>query len=58
MGIRTSSRKATNLVVAALASVAALVSLAVLGSILWTADRARPAGTALRHPDDVDGPDR
>jgi phosphate transport system permease protein len=36
MGIRTSSRKATNLVVAGLATAAAVVSLVVLGSILWT----------------------
>ncbi len=36
MSARTSVRKATNLVVAALATGAALLSLAVLASILWT----------------------
>ena len=36
MSARTTSRKATNLVVAGLATAAAIVSLAVLGSILWT----------------------
>nr|WP_295659823.1 phosphate ABC transporter permease PstA [Polymorphobacter sp.] len=36
MSGRTSARKATNLVVAALATGAALLSLAVLASILWT----------------------
>ena len=36
MGVRTSRRKATNLAVAALATVAAVLSVAVLGSILWT----------------------
>ena len=36
MGLQSSSRKATNTVVGVLASAAAILSLAVLGSILWT----------------------
>ena len=36
MSARTSARKATNVVIAALATGAALLSLAVLASILWT----------------------
>jgi phosphate transport system permease protein len=44
MSARTSARKATNVVVAALASGAALLSLAVLASILWTLiSRGAPA---------------
>ena len=44
MGVKSSSRKATNLVVAGLATASAVVSLAVLGSILWTLiSRGMPA---------------